>query len=567
MNSPPKDLLIASAVEILRLNWYSGGLLIVVGAIGAVTRLIAPLLNNKEDDPAVIVCDERGMNFVPLLGGHKAGAEDWAFQLAEELGGNVVLTGHTRNQDFLPLDSFGESWGWKRSGNSSQWHQLMVHQANGGLVQIEQTTGTDWWRTSKGAEKSLAGAKSNSSQEVKSLNIGSKAMSSCCWHPATLWIGIGCVRNTTQKLIERSLQEVFLQSGLAQEAVAGLASIDIKADELAFLSLSKQKGWPIRFFAADKLLQVSVPTPSKEVESHIGIPSVAEAAALLAAGKSGVLQMKKQIFHSRKDEEGAVTIAIAEAIQPFAPALGELHLIGSGPGELSYLTHDARAALARSTVWIGYGRYLDLLEPLRRSDQVRIDGQLTFEIDRCKQAFGLAKEGIRVALISSGESGIYGMAGLALEIWLEEPTISRPTFNIHPGISSMQIAAARLGAPLMNDFCTISLSDRLTPWSKIKERITGAAIGDFVIAIFNPRSRDRDWQLESAIKIVRKYRSANTPIALARQIGRIEEKIELFSLDNCPVNQVDMLTLVLIGNSQSLLKDGWFVTPRGYKSI
>ena len=135
------------------------------------------------------------------------------------------------------------------------------------------------------------------------------------------------------------------------------------------------------------------------------------------------------------------------------------------------MTFDARKALARSAVWFGYGLYLDFLEPLRRHDQVRIDGKLTLEKDRCLKALELAQQGVKVSLVSSGDSGIYGMAGLALELWLDKPINERPFFEVHPGVSAIQIAASRVGAPLANDFCAISLSDRLTPWKTIEERL------------------------------------------------------------------------------------------------
>ncbi len=566
LDLPPNDLLVDSAAEIMRTHWHTGNVLLVVGAIGAVTRLVGPLLRTKDKDPAVVVLDAKGMNVVPLLGGHKAGAEKIALHLAEELGGNAVLTGDTRIQSSLPIDSFGEAWGWKRTGDCSDWHQLMLNQASGVALGFQQKSGSQLWINSEGACNSFLDHSRENLKESSFLSIGPSSIDRCCWHPPTLWIGVGCARNTSLSLLYRSFKDALSNAELAIEAIAGLASIDLKSDEEALRAIAESEGWPIRFFSSEELALVSVPTPSKEVELVTGTPSVAEAAALLAAGDDGLLIQKKQIYHSKKDEEGAATIAIAESSQPFSPTRGELNLVGSGPGELAYLTHDARSALARSAVWIGYRRYLDLLEPLRRSDQVRVDGQLTFERERCDKALELAMQGVRVALVSSGDSGIYGMAGLALELWLDKSQIERPAFNIHPGISAIQIAAARCGAPLMNDFCTISLSDRLTPWPTIEQRIRGAASGDFVIAIYNPRSKDREWQLQSAIEIIKEYRSANSPIVLARQIGRAEETIDFYNLKNCPINKVDMLTLIFIGNSQSLLKDGYLFNPRGYLS-
>ena len=156
------------------------------------------------------------------------------------------------------------------------------------------------------------------------------------------------------------------------------------------------------------------------------------------------------------------------------------------------------------------------------------------------------------------------MAGLALEIWLEQPSQDRPQFQVHPGISALQLAAAKVGAPLMHDFCCVSLSDRLTPWQKIESRLTSAAKGDFVVAIYNPRSKGRDWQLARACELLLAHRPASTPVALARQLGRAQETIKLHTLENMPIQEVDMLTLVLIGNSSSRLQDDRFITPRGY---
>ena len=320
----------------------------------------------------------------------------------------------------------------------------------------------------------------------------------------------------------------------------------------------------MRTFGSEQLNNVSVPTPSQQVFAEMGTASVAEAAALLAAGHGSQLHQTKRIFHAEGEERGAVTVAIAEAVIPFAPQRGELHLIGSGPGDPSLLSFDARQALERCVAWVGYSLYLDLLEPLRGPEQVRFDGQLTREWDRCAEALALAKQGARVALISSGDSGIYGMAGLAMDLWLQEPPDERPSFTVHPGISALQLAAARAGAPLMHDFCTISLSDRLTPWAVIEQRLQAAAAGDFVVALYNPRSRDRDWQLGRARELLLEQRSESTPVVLARQLGRQDEQIQLTTLQDLEPETVDMLTVVLIGNQSSYARDGRMVTPRGY---
>ena len=531
----------------------------MVGAVGAITRLISPHLKGKQKDPAVLVLDPHGQWVIPLLGGHSSGAEQLARELAADLGAQAVITGACASDQRVALDSFGEGWGWKRGGHPDAWRTLMQGHARGHAVHVHQSHGpTEWQRISTG--QSLVDGRADSAQ----LSIGAELQAPCRWHPASLWLGVGCERNTSLTLVERAIDQALEEAGLAPEAVAGLASADRKADEAALLQMRDSRDWLFRTYSAEKLDAIAVPTPSEVVRSELGTASVAEAAALLAAGGDARLRLKKRISKGLANEHGAVTVAIAEAALAFAPQRGELHLIGSGPGDLALLSGDVRRALARCSVWVGYGLYLDLLEPLRRTDQVRCDGQLTREWDRCEQALSLAKQGAKVALISSGDSGIYGMAGLALELWLQQPGDARPAFEVHPGISALQLAAARAGAPLMHDFCTISLSDRLTPWPVIERRLQAAAAGDFVVALYNPRSRDRDWQLERARTLLQEQRSATTPVVLARQLGRAEEVVELTNLEALEIENVDMLTLVLIGNSSSRVSDGRMVTPRGY---
>ena len=564
LEETPQSLVVGPASEVLSRNWQPNGVLLIVGAIGAVTRLIAPLLIGKDKAPAVIVLDAHGKHVVPLLGGHQAGAEQLAMELAAELGGHAVLTGDANSQNRLALDSFGEGWGWRRSGSRDNWNQLMLTQAQGGKLLLLQHSGATFWQTTAAAQD-VFDANANADQaRPAQLTIGPQSSMSCSWHPASLWIGIGCERDTSLSLLERAVAAALAEAGLAPEAVAGLASIDRKADETALLALAQAKDWPVRFFNADALAEVDLPTPSAVVAKAMGTSSVAEAAALLAASNKGTLLLTKQIHHAQNAEHGATTIAISEANQPFAPQRGELHLIGSGPGDLAFLNHDARAALARRAIWVGYDLYLYLLEPLRRPDQARLDGQLTLERERCLQALELAQQGARVALISSGDSGIYGMAGLALELWLTQPPSDRPQFQVHPGLSALQLAAAKVGAPLMHDFCSVSLSDRLTPWSKIETRLKSAASGDFVVAHYNPRSQERDWQLTRALELLLEHRAPSTPVVVARQLGRAQEDIQLHTLQTMPVKEVDMLTIVLIGNSSSRLQDNHVVTPRGY---
>lgn len=547
-------------------RWASAEAFVVVGACGLVVRRIAPLLRGKGEDPAVVVLDPLGRFAIPLLGAHGAGADRLSERVAAVLGSQVVATGHSSGQGLLALDSFGRAWGW-RPGPGGDWRGLMQRAARtGSAIQVCQEAGTPRWReleASQTLDLSGAGGKQPAAAEPD-LRITARRGEGCRWHPPCLWLGIGCERDTSLAVLEQLVEDQLQRLELAPEAVAGLASIDRKADEPALLALAERRQWPLRWFPAAELAAVAVPNPSAVVAAEMGTASVAEAAALLAGGPGATLLAPKQVLRGQAPDRGAATLAIAEAAQQWAPGEGELHLVGSGPGRLDLLTPDARQALARASVWVGYGLYLDLLEPLRRPDQLRCDGQLTQERARCALALELAGQGLNVALVSSGDSGIYAMAGLALELWLQQPAGARPGFAVHPGISALQLAAARAGAPLMHDFCTISLSDRLTPWAVIERRLEAAADGDFVVALYNPRSLDRDWQLGRACTILGRGRPGSTPVVLARQLGRAEETVTIHRLDALPLDRVDMLTLVLVGNSTSRAEDGWMVTPRGY---
>lgn len=258
-----------------------------------------------------------------------------------------------------------------------------------------------------------------------------------------------------------------------------------------------------------------------------------------------------------------MTIAIAQSEREFIPRQGALSLIGTGPGALDQLTLAARSALLAADILVGYGLYLELLAPLRRPGQMVAAYTITQERQRAQAAIDLAQWGLNVAVVSSGDCGIYGMAGLVLEL-LAEAGISDLPVEVLPGVSAVNAAAARLGAPLMHDFCTISLSDRLTPWPVIEKRLRAAAEADFVTALYNPRSRDRQQQLVDAKAIFLKYRSPQTPVAIVRAAYRPEEQITLTTLGALKPETVDMFSLVLIGNASTRCFHDWLITPRGY---
>ena len=562
-----EELQVKKPKEILIQKWPELDLIIFIGSIGASIRIINSFLTSKNQDPGVIVIDNKCSKIVPLVGLHQSNTQNIAFQISNLFGGQVIETNNSNDQSFLNIDSFGNEWGWKRAGEIKDWSNLVIKQAKNEKIFCKQLSGNSLWKTSESGEIINQIYEKEIEKPDSTFHVSIFENHVTTWHPPVLWIGIGCERNTSKELIANSLNNFLKSRNLSRHSIAGFATVDIKKDEEGILELAELNNLPIKFFTKEDLSKIIVPNPSIVVKKEIGTHSVAEASCLMAAGKESKLLEEKRIFKGKDfptSKSGAVTIAIAESKNQYYPTNGEIHIIGSGPGDISFITNNARKALSRCTVWIGYKMYLDLIKPLKRSDQVLVESNLTQEKERCIKAIKLAEEGIKVALISSGESGFYGMAGLLLELLQKIKKKYRPYFEVHPGISSVQLAAALSGAPLMNDFCSISLSDKLTPWSLIEKRIEGALLGDFVIALFNPQSVERNWQLKSVIHQCLKSRLGSTPVLIARQVGRKNQSKKFFTLNTIPIKEIDMLSIIIIGNSQTTLIDDIFLTPRGY---
>lgn len=238
-----------------------------------------------------------------------------------------------------------------------------------------------------------------------------------------------------------------------------------------------------------------------------------------------------------------------------------LYVIGIGPGGLHMMTGQAREALMQADIVVGYKTYTHLVKELV-GDKPVIKTGMCKEIERCQAALDLANSGKTVALISSGDAGIYGMAGLILEM------ITRHGWSVEvkliPGMTASIAAASALGAPLMHDFCHISLSDLLTPWPVIEKRIVAAAQADFVVCFYNPRSRGREGHLKRAFELMLPYKAADTPVGIVKEAGRRKEQKWLTTLESMDYDLVDMRTMVIVGNQSTYVDQGMMITPRGY---
>ncbi len=243
--------------------------------------------------------------------------------------------------------------------------------------------------------------------------------------------------------------------------------------------------------------------------------------------------------------------------------MSRIYVTGLGPGAADQMTIRAKKVLEKCPMIIGYTVYIDLIRE-EFPDKIFLSTPMRREADRCRMAFAEAQKGQDVAMVCSGDAGIYGMAGLICEIGKDYPDVG---IEVVPGITAASGGAAVLGAPLMHDFAVISLSDLLTPWEKIEKRIRAAAEADFVICIYNPSSKKRADYLQKACGMILEYRKPETVCGIVRNIGRDGESCEILSLERLRDMQVDMFTTVFIGNSNTMELNGRMVTPRGYKDV
>jgi len=539
--------------------FLDGRPLVGIAAAGTLIRALAPLIADKTTEPPVVAVAEDGGAVVPLLGGHR-GANTLATTLAEALGIEAAVTTAGDRRFAVALDAPPEGW---RLGNRQDYKGFMAALLGGKRVRLE---GAAPWLADSGLPFDDGGELTIRITET----AGSPAVDCLVYHPAVLALGVGCERHAAPAELEDLVRATLAGAGLSPAAVAGVFSIDVKADEAAVLALAETLGVPARFFDA-ATLEAETPrlaNPSDLVFREVGCHGVAEGAALAASGPQGKLLVAKT-----KSRRATCAIALAPGIidaTTLGRGRGTLSVIGTGPGDPVWRTPEVEAAVRRASDLVGYGLYLDLLGPLA-DGKARHGYALGEEEERVRVALDLAAEGRDVALVCSGDPGIYAMATLVFEL-LERggrPEWQRIGVTVMPGVSALQAAAARSGAPLGHDFCTISLSDLLTPWAAIERRLQAAAEGDFVIAFYNPVSKRRTRQLAAAVEILRAQRPDDTPVVLARNLGRPGESVTVVDLAALTPDMVDMLTVVLVGSSETrrvARSDGgaWVYTPRGY---
>jgi cobalt-precorrin 5A hydrolase/precorrin-3B C17-methyltransferase len=552
--------------------WRRSGALVFIMASGIVVRTTAPLLKGKRTDPAVIVLDEAGKHAISLSGGHLGGANDLARELAAFLGGEAVITTASDVNGLPSLDLWArdhdlvvEDWGLLP--------QIGTRFVNNGALRVYADSDIDL------PAEFLRVAEPRFADVVISNLQNAYAGSSACavagddcsvetcrlkgqlyLRPRNLVIGIGCNSGTSQDEIESAVRQSLDEHNLSFRSIRSLATIDIKGNEPGLRAFAEKYAFAFRTFGADELNRVEGLDRSDVVFKATGAQGVAEPAALVAAGTDRLL--------AAKQKKGNVTVAVAEkGVRSEKETRGMIRIVGSGPGNLDHITPAARNAIGRSDVIVGYGTYLDLIRELLHDKEVVSTG-MTQEVNRCRKAINIAREGKTVAIISGGDPGVYAMAGLVFELLrsTEEKIETLPVVEVIPGVSALNASASRLGAPLMHDFACISLSDRLTPWEMIEKRLDAAAAADFVIVLYNPRSKGRAGHLNRAREIILKHREPKTAVGIVKGAMREQEMVIVADLGSMLDTDVDMQTTVIIGNSRTFVWNHLMITPRGYEN-
>lgn len=529
---------------------------VFIGATGIAVRAIAPHVRDKFSDPAVVSVDEAGQFAVPLLSGHVGGANDLAREVAAAIGARAVVSTATDVNGLFAVDE------WARKQGLALVERQIAKEVSACLLD----GGTVGFASDIAVEGALPSGVEEGPHEF-GIKVGLDTADCPFAHtlhlvPRVVTVGVGCKRGTDAAALETFVRGVLANAHISPAAVARVASIDVKHDEEAVLALARALGCEPVFYSAEQLAAVEGTFASSDfVKAAVGVDNVCERAAVAGGAR---------LIGGKEAHEG-MTVALGQdeaSVRFDGGADGAaqtaddrvLLVVGIGPGGGSDLTRRAYEALESCDVIVGYTVYTDLLEK-EFPDKEMLTTPMRREVERCKIALERAQAGERVAMVCSGDPGVYGMAGLCYELAGEYPSVD---IEVIPGISAAFGGAAVLGAPLMHDFAVISLSDLMTPWEKIAKRLELAAEADFVICLYNPSSKKRADYLQRACDILLRHKPASTVCGTVRNIGREGEESHVLTLGELRNTNVDMFTTVYIGNEQTMQLGGSMVTPRGY---
>ncbi|WP_186097298.1 precorrin-3B C(17)-methyltransferase [Burkholderia gladioli] len=544
----------------LRALYARGNPVVALCAAGIVIRCVAPCLADKGVEPPVLAVAEDGSAVVPLLGG-LTGVNLLAREIAETLGIAPAITTSGELRFGACVLNPPEGYALADIGAGKRFVSDLLAGAS------TRVDGAAPWLEGVALPVDAAGSHAI---RVTPRRAGGAGSGELLIHPRSVVVALAegfahqaeslaaparADHEAGSDPLARRILDALAAAELSPLALAALVAPRQCMREVALARAARELGVPLRFVASEA--------------------APADAAALLGAAlAAGSIDASPAITLSDDDGKPSTSLAIAIAEAPvdanrLGQARGSLTVLGLGPGRADLLAPAARLALAEATDILGYATYVRMAGPFRADQRVH-ETDNREELQRARHAFELAAQGRRVAMVSSGDPGVFAMAAAVLEALdgAGEPAWDEVALEVVPGVSAAFATAAEAGAPLGHDFCVISLSDNLKPWGVIEERLALAARADLVMAFYNPISKARPWQLDRALEILREIRAADTVVVLGRDVGRPGASLRSLTLGELRAADVDMRTMVIVGSSKTRrfarAEREWIYTPRFY---
>lgn len=544
--------------ELVQKNWNEFDAHIFIGAAGIAVRSIAPCLDKKSHDPAVVSCSDTGNFIISLASGHIGGANRLARKIARITGGQACISTATDSRGMQGIDE-----------------TAMLEQARILNPQAIKTLNSALLH---GKDIAFIGSKEIFEQYFQNTSVKFctentenlpciywdaapaefDAQNCLCIESRAFVLGIGCKKDTDPALVKTCLAKFLQEHSLTEKHLAKICSASVKKEEKAVLELADSLSIPLTFYAEEELNSVDIPNPSEKAGREIGTKSVAEAASLLGAGYPSV----KRLYAEKTRYENCITFALSRL--PHKPEQNKaiMSVVGLGSGSHKHITPEVLNILQECDVIAGYTPYVDFIRDLIGSKPVIQNGMMG-EMARCEKAMLEASKGKHVCMVCSGDPGILAMAGLLLEL-RKNPDFKQVAVNIYPGITSANIAAATLGAPLQNGFCLVSLSDLLVPTNEVRSNLLAVAQSKLPVTLYNPAGKKRRDLMHEAVAVFAEARGKETLCAYVKNAGRPTEEKWIGRLDNIPFDEIDMSTLLVIGGPRTVYDGNYLYEARGY---
>lgn len=537
-------------------QWKQFGGHLFMGASGIAVRMIAPLLESKAEDPAVVVAGETGKQIISLAGGHLAGANRLARKIARITGGESIITTATDGAHLLAIDEIASRHHWRVENRET------IKEINSALLEkidVDLLVPEAIYETYYSTYKNLRLINSVSQQKSDRIvlfnptedDIAAARGNALILRPKQFILGLGCRKGTCYETLQESLKQFCEKVRITPSQIVGISSATVKKEEQGLLKLAEKMELPLSFFRSEQLTEVSVPSPSTRVQNEIGTPSVAEASAILAS--NGKLVIPKQ-------KCGDHTFALAEIPQTWK---GSVTVVGLSSGSAKHITPEVSKALREATTIAGYTKYVDFVRSFTAGKQL-IESGMRGEIDRCAKTLEAALRGETVCMVCSGDAGILAMAGLLYEMQAAHEEYTSIPITVKPGITAATLAASVLGAPLQNGFSLISLSDLLVPAEEVERNLRESAKSNLSCVLYNPAGMKRRALLAKAVEIFRQSRGDDTHAAIVHHAGRPQEEKWIGTLGELPESEVTMSSLILIGSDRMRRNGDTLFEDRGY---